>query len=159
AQYIASTYGRDVVGLTLAAGITQTYFTVRSLDAQIVASRQSLQAAVDSFDIAQQRARAGVASDLDVNQADTLRAQIAAQITELQRSRAVAVHQLGVLTGILDIAVDQGDLDALPVPPLPPAGLPSTLLERRPDVRQAEAELAAANAEIGVARAAQFPTF
>jgi len=159
AQYIASTYARDVVGLTLAAGITQTYFTVRSIDAQIVASRQSLQAAVDSFDIARQRAQAGVASDLDVNQADTLRAQIAAQITELQRQRAVAVHQLGVLTGTLSLAVEEGDLRVLPMPPLPPAGLPSTLLERRPDVRQAEAEFAAANADIGVARAAQLPTF
>lgn len=159
AQYIATRYGRDVVGLTLAAGITQTYFSVRSLDAQIIASEESLKAAEDSLDIARRRAEAGLASDLDVNQADTNRAQIAAQITELRRQRAVAVHQLGVLTGVLDVAIEKGDLRALPIPPLPPAGLPSTLLERRPDVRQAEATLMAANAEIGVARAAQFPTF
>jgi multidrug efflux system outer membrane protein len=132
---------------------------VRSLDAQIIASEESLKAAEDSLDIARRRAGAGLASDLDVNQADTNRAQIAAQITDLLRQRAVAVHQLGVLTGVLDVAIEKGDLRALPIPPLPPAGLPSTLLERRPDVREAEATLMAANAEIGVARAAQFPTF
>lgn len=159
AQYIATRYGRDVVALTLAAGIAQTYFSVRSLDAQIIASEESLKAAEDSLDIARRRAGAGLASDLDVNQADTNRAQIAAQTTDLRRQRAVAVHQLGVLTGVLDVAIEKGDLRALPIPPLPPAGLPSTLLERRPDVREAEATLMAANAEIGIARAAQFPTF
>jgi outer membrane protein, multidrug efflux system len=159
AQYLGTRYGRDVVSLTLSAGIAQTYFSVRSLDAQIIVSDESLKASEDSLEIARRRAQAGVSSDLDVNQADTLRAQIAAQIKELRRQRAVAVHQLGVLTGMLDVDVAAGDLRQLPVPPLPPAGLPSTLLERRPDVRQAEATLMSANAQIGVARAAQFPTF
>jgi len=67
-------------------------------------------------------------------------------------------HQLGVLTGRLDITVPVKTLDSLPVPPLPPAGLPSQLLERRPDVRQAEEQLAAATERIGVARADQFPS-
>ncbi len=158
AQYLASRYGRDVVALTLAAGIAQTYFAVRALDAQIIVSEETLGTSRDSLDIARKRADAGVTSDLDVNQADTNRAQIAAQIKELRRQRAVAVHQLGVLTGVLDVTVTPGDLRQLPNPPLPPAGLPSTLLERRPDVRQAEATLVSANALIGVARAAQFPT-
>src|SRR5690606_34911367 len=77
---------------------------------------------------------------------------------ELQRLRAIAVHQLGVLTANPALEITPGDLQ-LPTPPLPPAGLPSTLLERRPDVRAAEATAMAANALIGVARAAQFPTF
>lgn len=159
AQYYASRYGRDVVALTLAAGIAQTYFAVRSLDAQIVASAETLKAAEESLDLARKRAQAGVVSDLDVNQADANRAQAAAQTKDLRRQRAVAMHQLGVLSGVLDLDVPPGDLRQLPTPPLPPAGLPSTLLERRPDVRAAEAQLVSANAQIGVARAAQFPTF
>jgi multidrug efflux system outer membrane protein len=159
AQYYATRYGRDVVGLTLTAGIAQTYFAVRSIDAQILVTEETLKAAEASLDLARRRAEAGVVSDLDVNQAAGNRAQAAAQIKELRRLRAVAVHQLGVLSGTLGIDVPAGDLRQLPTPPLPPAGLPSTLIERRPDVRQAEAQLMSANAQIGVARAAQLPTF
>lgn len=159
AQYTASRYGRDVVALTLTAGIAQTYFAVRSLDAQIVVAGETLKAAEASLDLARARAQAGVVSELDVNQADANRAQTAAQIKDLRRQRAAALHQLGVLSGVLDRDVQPGDLRELPTPPLPPAGLPSTLLERRPDVREAEAQLVSANALIGVARAAQFPKF
>ena len=159
AQYIGTRYARDVVALTLAAAISQTYFTVRSLDAQLIVSGETLKAAVDSVDIARSRAAAGVTSELDVNQADANRAQLAAQIKDLRRLRAATVRQLGVLTGALDLNLDASDLRQLLAPPLPPAGLPSTLLERRPDVRQAEAALVAANAQIGVAQAARFPTF
>jgi multidrug efflux system outer membrane protein len=158
AQFVATRYGRDVVSLTLAAAIAQTYFNVRSVDAQILVSEETLKGATDTLDIAQKRARAGFVSDLDVNQSDANRAQIAAQLKELRRQRAAAVHQLGVLTGIPDLEVDAGDVRELPAPPLPPAGLPSTLLERRPDVREAAATYEAANAQIGAARAEQFPT-
>lgn len=159
AQYLGSRYGRDVVALTIAAGIAQSYFTVRSIDAQISVSEETLRAAADSVDIARTRAKGGLASDLDINQADANRAQVASQIKELKRLRAIGVHQLGVLTGMLDVSVPMSDIWQLPVPPLPPAGLPSTLLERRPDVREAEATLMSANAQIGVARASEFPTF
>lgn len=159
AQYIGTRYARDVVALTLAGAISQTYFTVRSLDAQLVVSDETLKAAEESVEIARRRAEAGLVSELDVSQAKANRAQLAAQIKDLRRLRAATVHQLGVLTGALDLNLDAGDLRELPLPPLPPAGLPSTLLERRPDVREAEAALVAANAQIGVARAAQFPTF
>ena len=157
AQYIGSRYGHDVVSLTLTANIAQTYFTIRSLDAQIIVSTETLKTAEESADIARQRAQAGLVSDLDLYQAEGNRAQFASQLKEFQRLRAVAVHQLGVLTATPGLGIAAGDL-RLPTPPLPPAGLPSTLLERRPDVRQAEASATAANALIGVARAAQFPT-
>ena len=159
AQYAATRYGHDVVALTLVAAIAQTYFGVRSLDAQIAVSEQTLKAATDTFDIAQKRAQAGFVSDLDVNQSEANRAQVAAQLTELRRQRAATVHQLGVLTGIADVSLEPGDVRSLPRPPLPPAGLPSTLLERRPDLVEAAALYEAANAQIGAARAQQFPTF
>jgi multidrug efflux system outer membrane protein len=158
ADFLASRYGRDAVMQALSAAIAQTYFTVRSLDAQLLVSQETLAAAQDSVEIARARAQAGLVSDLDVYQAQGNQAQVAAQIKDLHRLRAAAVHQLGVLTGKVDLQLERSDLATLPSPPLPPAGLPSTLLERRPDIRRAEALFAAANAQIGVARAAQFPT-
>jgi multidrug efflux system outer membrane protein len=158
ADYVGSTYARDVVGLTIAASIAQTYFSVRSIDAQIALSEETLKASAESVELTRRRERAGVVSGLDVSQAEANRAQLAAQIKDLRRQRAVAVHQLGVLSGVLDVSIPTADLRDLPSPPLPPPGLPSELLERRPDVRQAEQTLAAATAQIGVARAAQFPT-
>jgi outer membrane protein, multidrug efflux system len=158
AQFAATDYARGVVGLTLSAAIARTYFNLRSLDAQIVVSDESLKAAEDSVAITRRRAEGGISSELDVYQAEGNRAQLAAQLKELQRLRSVSLHQLGVLTSDLRLELPPGDLRTVPSPPLPPAGLPSTLLERRPDLRQAEASLMAANAQIGVARAAQLPT-
>ena len=157
-QLLASRYGRDTVRLTLAATIARTYFTARSLDSQLVASEEILRAANESLALAKKRSDAGVAPALDVYQATSLASASAAQAKEVARQRAAVVHQLGVLTGRLGLDVPSKDIYSLPVPPLPPAGLPSLLLERRPDVRQAEAQLAAATERIGVARAAQFPT-
>ena len=157
-QLLASQYGRDTVRLTLAATIARTYFAARSLDSQLVASEEILRAANESLALARKRSDAGVASALDVYQAASLQSAAAAQAKEIARQRASVVHQMGTLTGRLDLSVPSKDIASLPVPPLPPAGLPSLLLERRPDVRQAEAQLAAATERIGVARAAQFPT-
>ena len=157
-QLLASRYGRDTVSLTLAATIARSYFAARSLDAQLIASRQIVSTAEQSLGLAKKRSDAGVAPELDVYQAGSLRAQAIAQATEIARQRDAIVHQLGVLTGRLDLKLPEGGLDQLPIPPLAPAGLPSQLLERRPDVRQAEANLQAATERIGVARAAQFPT-
>ena len=158
AQFMATEYARGVVGLTLSATIARTYFNLRALDAQIVVSQESVKAAEDSVAITRRRSEGGIASALDLYQAEGNRAQLAAQLKDLQRMRAVSLHQLGVLTSDLRLDVAPGDLRTVPSPPLPPAGLPSALLDRRPDLRQAEASLAAANAQIGVARAAQLPT-
>ena len=158
AQALASRYARDVVALTLAGLTTQAYFGVRSLDAQILVTRETLANRDESLAYVRKRAAGGIASDLEVAQAETARAAIAVQLRDLQRQRALLEHQLATLTGRLDLAVGEGDLRVLPTPALPPAGLPSVLLDRRPDVRQAEQQLVSANAQIGVAKAAMFPT-
>jgi multidrug efflux system outer membrane protein len=160
AQYnlLASRYGRDVVALSLASTTAQTYFTLRGLDALIAVTRESLVSYDASVDLTRRRAEGGVASDLDLRQAETQRQLARVQLTDLIRQRAAALHQLQLLTARLDLSVAAGDLGRMPVPIDPPPGLPSTLLERRPDVQAAEAALAAQNARIGVARAAMFPT-
>lgn len=157
-QLLASEYGRDTVAITLAATIARTYFTARSLDSQYIASQEILEATTQSLALARKRLDAGLTSGLDVYQAESLRSGAAAQTKEIARQRAAIVHQLGLLTGRMDLRIDAKDINGLPIPPLPPAGLPSDLLERRPDVRQAEAQLEAATERIGVAKAAQFPT-
>ena len=151
-------YARDVVELSVAGATAQAYFLLRSLDAQVVVTRESLALRQESLQLVRSRARGGIASDLDVAQSESARADAAAQLSELQRQRGLVEHQLGFLTGQPDLSLAAGDLRALPIPPTPPAGLPSSLLDRRPDVRAAEQALVAANARIGVARAAMMPT-
>ena len=158
AQALSTTYGRDVVMLGVASLTTQAYFALRSADAQILALRDSLRTREESLDVAKSRATAGLVSDLDVYQAQSARADVASQLKEIERQRDVFEHQLATLTGRPDLRLAPGDNTAMPLPPVPPAGLPSRLLERRPDVRAAEQTLVAANAQIGVAKAALFPT-
>jgi multidrug efflux system outer membrane protein len=159
AQLLATRYGRDVTALTLAGTAAQSYFLLRSLDAQLAVTEQTLAAREESLAVNRSRAAGGLASDLDVNLAETGRADAALQLRELQRQRTLVEHLLAALTATADLALAPGNIMQLPLPPAPPAGMPSTLLERRPDVQQAEQALIAANARIGFARAAQFPTF
>jgi multidrug efflux system outer membrane protein len=159
AALLSSRYSRDVVEMTLASAIAQAYFALRSLDAQIVVLDASIRVREDSLAIARARLKSGLASELDVYQAQGALSDALVQRRDAQRARALVEHQLAQLTGRLDLRLAAGDLFTLPLPPLPPAGLPSALLERRPDIRQAEETLVAANALIGVARAAQFPSF
>ena len=156
-QLLATRHGRDTVALTLAATIARSYFAARSLDSQLAASEEILRAAEESLALAKKRADAGISSALDVYQATTQRATAAAQAKEIARQRAAVLHQLAVLSGRFELALPPSDVALLPIPPLPPAGLPSELLQRRPDVAQAEALLSAASENIGVARGAQFP--
>lgn len=158
AQALGTRYAKDVVALSLTGLTAQVYFSLRSLDAQVAVTRQTLASREEALTYVRNRARGGIASDLDVAQAETARADSAALLKDLLRQRALAEHQLAALAGRPDLALPGGDLLALPVPPLPPAGLPSALIERRPDIRQAEQTLVAANAQIGVARAAMLPT-
>ena len=155
---LSTHYAKDVVSLSVAGLTAQAYFSLRSLDAQVGLARATLTSRSESLELARRRAAGGVASNLELAQAQSAQADASLQLRELERQRALVEHQLGTLTGRLDLAMPQGDLLALPVPPLPPAGLPSALLERRPDIQQAEQQLISANAQIGIARAAMFPT-
>ena len=157
AQVLATHYAKDVVTLSLAGLTSQTYFLLRSLDAQITATRETLATREEYLVVVRRRVDAGLASGLDLAQALGARSDAAAQLKELVRQRALAEHLLGTLSGRLDLKVAPGDLAQLPVPPIPPMDLPSTLLERRPDIRLAEENLVAANAQIGVAKAALLP--
>ena len=158
ASALGSRYGRDVVRLSIAGLVAQTYFAIRSLDAQIRLADSTYDARKDSLDVARSRVRAGLASDLDVNQAQIALADASLQAKDLRRQRELAEHLLATIVGRLDLRVEPAPVALPGLPALPPLGLPSELLERRPDVRQAEEQLAAANALIGVAKAAYFPT-
>jgi multidrug efflux system outer membrane protein len=147
-----------VVAISLAGLVAQAYFALRSLDAQLEVARASLATREETLDMVRQRLQGGLAAELDLAQAEGARADAAAQLKDLVRQRALVEHQLGALTGRLDLALPPGALLKLPVPPVPPPGLPSTLLDRRPDLRQAEEQLVSANAQIGIARAQQLPT-
>jgi multidrug efflux system outer membrane protein len=158
ASLLASRYAREVVALTQSSLTAQAYFSLRSLDAQRSVLAETIRARRDSVDLARARLGAGLASELDLHQAQGALSEALVQRREADRQRSVVERQLGSLTGKTGLVVPQGDLFTVPVPPTPPAGLPSTLLERRPDIRASEQQLAAANAQIGVAKAALFPT-
>lgn len=158
AQALATHYGKDTVELTLIGLVTDNYLALRALDAQLAVSESTLKSRDESRKVAQNRLQGGIASQLDVQQAEGAHATIAAQIANLQQQRALAQHQLAFLTATPELQVPKGDIRQLPVPPAPPVGLPSSMLEARPDVRQAEAQLIAANAKIGVVKAALFPS-
>jgi outer membrane protein, multidrug efflux system len=158
AVLLSSRFSKDVVELTLAGATAQTYFSLRSLDAQLAVLDSSIRLRSDALEIARARLEAGLSSALDVHQAQGALSDARVQRREVARGRALVERQLAQLTGRLDLSLAAGDLFALPLAPVPPAGLPSTLLERRPDIRAAEQSMIAANAQIGVARAALFPT-
>jgi outer membrane protein, multidrug efflux system len=158
AQALATRYAQGTVQLSLSSLVASNYILLRSLDAQIAVSRDSLRSREESLDLTKRRLEGGVASALDVHQAQVNVSNLMAQIAELVRQRAIVEHQLAVLTGVLGMKLAPADLESLPMPPIPPAGLPSRLLEARPDIQRAEQEMIAANARIGVAKAALFPT-
>ncbi|MEP7119159.1 MAG: efflux transporter outer membrane subunit [Acidobacteriota bacterium] len=158
ARYLATEDARRGVLTTLVADVSQTYLTLRSLDAQLEIAQRTRGLAANGYRLTDLRRARGVATGLDVRQAEQLQLTVDGQIIGLQRAIAQTENALSVLLGMAPGEIARGQaLASLPMPPLVPAGLPSSLLERRPDIRQAEQELVAANAEIGVARAQFFP--
>lgn len=158
AQALSSRYAKDTVALSLASLVASNYLLIRSLDSQLLVTQVSLKSREESLALTQRRLEGGVASALDVQQAEVARENLSAQLSDLNRLRALSLHQLTVLTGDVELNIASADITSLPIPPTPPAGLPSALLESRPDVRQAEEQMVAANANIAVAKAALYPS-
>lgn len=157
AQALATNYAHEVVRQTVAGMVAQSYFSLITLDRQIAISRDTLQSRVEELRLQHLRSQGGVVGQLDLEQAEVQRADAALQLRELERQRALLESQIGLLTGQPGIVLTDRQNVRLSLPPIPPAGIPSRLLERRPDVRQAEQLLVAANAQIGVAKAEMFP--
>ena len=156
-QMLAAVYARDTVQLALAASAVQTYFGLRSLDAQLAVNATQLRSRADSLRLVERRAAGGVASALDAALARTALSAVRAQKPELQRQRSLLENQLAQLTGRPGLALTPSTA-ALNLPATPPPGLPAQLLERRPDMRQAEAQLDAAQIQVEVVRKAIWPT-
>ncbi len=158
AQLLSTQYAKEAVSWSLASLVANHYLMIRSLDGQLLVNRENLNTAQSSLDLAKRRVEGGVATVLDAHQAELVVTTLQSQALELQRLRALSEHQLGLLTNDLGLKVASGDLRALPTPPVPPAGLPSALMEARPDVRQAEQAMVSANANIAIAKAALYPS-
>jgi multidrug efflux system outer membrane protein len=158
AGYLATEEGRRAVLLSLSSEVASAYFELRELDAELVITRRTTGAFQSTADLFGRRAEGGTASRLDVSRAEALLAIESAQIPVLERAIIAKENQINLLLGRMPAAIPRGlTLDEQPLPPSVPAGLPSALLLRRPDVRAAEQELIAANANIGVAEAAFYP--
>ena len=158
AQYLATEEARRGVTTTLIADVTETYLLLRGLDYELDIARRTRDLATDSLRLTETRRAGGIASGLDVRQAEQLLFTTTSRIASLERQISEAENTLSLLLGRAPGDITRGRaLDALAAPPEVPAGLPSDLLERRPDIRRAEQELIAANAQIGVAKAEYFP--
>jgi multidrug efflux system outer membrane protein len=148
--------------LTLQADVAQNYFALRALDAEIATVGSTVGLRKEQVQLVRSRFEGGISSELDVARAETELATAEAEAASLAKRRAELENALAILAGENPATFKLAALDDANVkwngrPPEVPAGLPADLLERRPDVADAERQLAAANARIGVAKAAFFP--
>ena len=162
ANMAASRENLHDVLLTLLGDVARNYMEVRGAQQRLVIASNNISSQIESIELTQARFKAGFVSELDVRQAEALLATTKATVPTMQTTLKQAVHALGVLLGqspgaLLD---ELSRTEPIPAtPPVVPVGLPSDLLRRRPDVRQAERQLAAATADIGVQTAELFPKF
>jgi len=164
ADLLASEYARDVIRTSLTADVAKGYFALRSLDARIQLARDTLNNRRQALDLMRLRFEAGESSELDFRQAEAELASVESALALLVQQQQQQEHALALLLGrqprqIVAEVLPRGlELQALVLPPDIPAGLPSDLLARRPDIRQAEASLAAADARIEEAKAYLYPS-
>jgi len=155
---LAQQWAQKAVRMTLVEQVASTYFSVRALDSQLEIAQQTVKAREDSVDLTRRLADGGAAPLSDLRQAEQLLYTATSEIPQLQEQIQQDENALKLLLGDLPGPVTHTDPAALaPIPVALPVGLPSQLLERRPDIQQAEAQLMSANANIGVARAQFFP--
>jgi multidrug efflux system outer membrane protein len=158
AQLLATEDARQTVILTLVSDLASDYFALLQLDLQLQITQDTVSTQVDSVKLTRLRLERGVATKLDVLQAQQVLDTANAQIPDLERQIAQEENAISILLGNYPQAVPRGlPLVEQHLPPEVPPGLPSSLIERRPDIREAEQNLVAANAEIGVAKAQFFP--
>ncbi len=158
AQLLATEDAQHTVMLTLVSDVASDYFTLLQLDLELQITRDTVKSQQDSVKLTSLRLDHGVATKLDVLQAQQVLDTANAQIPDLERQIAQEEDAISILLGKYPQGVPRGrPLTEQPLPPEVPPGLPSALLERRPDIREAEQKLVAANAEIGVAKASFFP--
>jgi multidrug efflux system outer membrane protein len=159
AQMLASEWGQQAVISSLVANVATAYFQLRALDAELEIAKRTLGSRQQSLQLTQVLETHGSASDLDVSQSEQLVYTASETIPDLERQIQQQENLLSILLGENPGSIPRGRaLTEQPVPDSVPAGLPSELLERRPDVLEAEANMMAANAQIGVAKAAFFPS-
>jgi outer membrane protein, multidrug efflux system len=159
ATLLATEWGRQAVLTSVVSSVAAAYFQLRELDSALQISKDTLLSRQKSLELTNVLAKNGSASMLDVSESQQLVYTAAETIPDLERQIAQQEDSLSILLGENPRAIPRGrQLTEQVVPLAVPAGLPSELLERRPDVREAEENLIAANAEIGVARAAYFPS-
>jgi len=158
AQLLATEDARQTVILTLVSDVASAYFALLQLDLQLQITRNTVAAQEASVKLTNLRIEHGVATKLDVLQAQQVLDSANAQIPDLERQIAQEENAISILLGNYPQAVPRGrSLVEQSLPPEVPPGLPSSLIERRPDIREAEQILVAANAEVGVAKAQFFP--
>jgi multidrug efflux system outer membrane protein len=160
AEVLAAAEASANTGLTVAANVASTYFQLAEFDERIELIRQTIGTAERIDALIETRYRAGAVSDLDRAQSKTSLANIQAGLPAAERGRQETLHALAILVAKrpAELLVQPPRLAKFSLPAILPVGLPSELLRRRPDIRQVEANLIAANADIGVARARLFPS-
>jgi outer membrane protein, multidrug efflux system len=159
ANLLSADENRKAVVTTLVSDVATAYFTVRELDYELEISTRTLDDRRTSLQLVQARQGGGVANLLDLRQSEQLVDTAAETVPALQQQIEQTENQISLLLGKNpgDVMRHQGAFNEDLFPPDVPAGLPSALLERRPDIRASEQNLVAANAQIGIARAAYFP--
>jgi outer membrane protein, multidrug efflux system len=159
AQYLSTEEARRGVMLSLLSEVASAYFELRERDAELANARRAQAAFQETLDLFNRRLEGGAASALETSRAEAALAAVSADIPTLEREIVARENQIDFLLGRVPGPVARGaDLEGQPIPPRIPAGLPSALLVRRPDLRSAEQELVAANANVGASRAEFFPT-
>jgi len=159
ASLLASEWGRRAVITSVVSNVAAAYFQVRELDLALQISKSTLTSRQDSLRLTNVLNRYGSASTLDVRQSEQLVYTASETIPDIERQITQQEDALSILLGENPDAIPRGRaLTDEPTLPTVPTGLPSELLERRPDIREAEENLVAANAQIGVAKAAYFPS-